>query len=183
MLYQPPDKSFMIEERIRRIAIVGPESTGKTTLAKDLAESLNTSWVPEYAREYIEQLNRSYHQQDLLHIARKQIEIEDALISQANTFLICDTNLVVLKIWSEYRYGNLDSWINQQLHKRIYDCYLLTACDVPWEFDPQRENPDDRQVLFDQYESFLANQKLPYFVLKGGRQERKERAIEIISDL
>ena len=91
---------------INRIAIIGPESTGKSTLAKELAEYYKTVYVPEVARFYIDELKRSYNQNDLLEIAKLQCDEEDKLLHQANEILICDTNLLVIKIWSEFKYGN-----------------------------------------------------------------------------
>lgn len=168
---------------IKKIAIVGPESTGKTTLARQLAEKYQTKWVPEYAREYLEGLNRNYVQDDLLIIAREQLRKEEQFEISANELLICDTNLVVIKVWSEYKYGSLDNWIENQVENRNYELYLLTNCDIPWEYDVFRENPDDREVLFLQYESFLKKKKLPYVVIEGSKAERLAIAIENINNL
>ncbi|MEL7145411.1 MAG: AAA family ATPase, partial [Bacteroidota bacterium] len=87
------------------------------------------------------------------------------------------------KIWSEYKYGNLDQWIKDQLVERTYDLYFLTSCDVPWEYDSQRENPHDRKVLFDRYRDFLKECNVPFHVLEGNQEQRLEEALQIISDL
>lgn len=172
-----------MDKLIKKIAIVGPESTGKTTLARQLAERYNTQWVPEFARQYLKELNREYQREDLLNIAKGQLNNEKVLEANANSLLICDTNLVVIKVWSEYKYGTLDEWIQNQIDQRNYDFYLLTSYDIPWVYDVQRENPNNRKFLFDQYESFLIDNKLPYMVIKGSRKERMKQAIEIISNL
>ena len=173
----------MINNQIFRIAIVGPESTGKTTLAQDLAKHLQTSWVPEFARQFLEDLGRDYEKTDLVTIARGQLATEDEKLRDASGYLICDTNLVVIKIWSEYKYGDLDQWIQDQLMERSYDLYLLTDCDIPWEYDSQRENPYDRKILFERYRDFLKECEVPFHVLRGSREERLSTALQIISDL
>ncbi|MEL6559299.1 MAG: ATP-binding protein [Bacteroidota bacterium] len=173
-----------MDNSIRKIAIVGPESTGKTTLAKQLAEKYETKWVPEYAREYLEALDRNYVKDDLLVIARGQLQSETQYETSARELLICDTNLVVIKVWSEYKYGSLDKWIEHQLENRSYDLYLLTNCDIPWEEDVLRENPENREYLFKQYEAFLKESQLPYVVIEGSEEEeRLAMAIKNINNL
>ena len=173
----------MTEDAICKIAIVGPESTGKTTLTGQLAAHYGTNWVPEYAREYLDSLKRDYRREDLRKIAEGQLHREDEKLRSANRYLFYDTNLVVLKIWQEHKYGESDPWIDDQLRKRHYDLYLLSACDVPWEYDPQRENPHDRTVLFEKYQHVLEQMNVPYHVLEGGEEQRFNKAIQIISNL
>lgn len=172
-----------MDNQILRVAIVGPESTGKTTLAQGLAAHLQTNWVPEFARQYLEELGRDYVQADLVTIAKGQLQTEDKKSQDASRYLICDTNLLVIKIWSEYKYGAMDPWIEDRMLERSYDLYLLTACDVPWEYDEQRENPLDRKILFERYLDFLKHRDLPFHVLAGNREERLKAALQIISDL
>ena len=104
--------------------------------------------MPEYAREFIDRLNRDYQESDLVDIAKGQIASEVNLEAQANNLLICDTNLLVLKIWSEYKYGACDQEILDLIKKRKYDLYLLTYIDVPWADDPQREHPHLRDFFY-----------------------------------
>lgn len=169
--------------RIRKIVVIGPESTGKSTLAASLATHFDTVWVPEYAREFIDRLNRDYQESDLIDIAKGQIASEVNLEAQANNLLICDTNLLVLKIWSEYKYGACDQEILDLIKKRKYDLYLLTYIDVPWSDDPQREHPHLRDFFYSAYKNELAARNLPFVEIKGEFYERKKRAIEAIDSL
>ena len=110
---------------VKKIAITGPESTGKSTLARKLADHYKTVWVPEYARTYIDKLKRPYEQHDLAEIAKGQIFYEKDLIQKASEYLFCDTELTVIKIWSEYKYGNIEPFLISEHNKSSYDLYLL----------------------------------------------------------
>jgi len=162
-----------------KIVVTGPESTGKSTLSKALAQAFDAIWVPEYARKYLDQLNRPYQQQDLLKIARGQVESEYQLQQQAS-INICDTDLTVIKIWSEYKYGNCHPWINEHLRENRADLYLLSYPDLAWEPDPQRENPLDRNELFDLYQSLLMDLQVEYKVIKGVGKERLDHAKRVV---
>jgi NadR type nicotinamide-nucleotide adenylyltransferase len=156
---------------------VGPESTGKSTLAEALANHFHTEWVKEYAREYIDNLGRPYNQEDLTHIAMGQIKAENELLSRAKRIIICDTNLLVIKIWSEHKYGHCDPEIIKELENRKYDLHLLTNVDIPWQNDPQREHPRLRQYFYDIYLKELQNQKLNYKEIKGDTDQRISSAV------
>ncbi len=169
--------------KVIRIAIVGPECTGKTDLARFLANHYKTQWVPEFAREYIESLDREYNQQDLIHIAKGQLALEDELAAKANRFLFCDTNLVVIKIWSEFKYHNIDPEILALMNARKYDLHLLTDVDLPWEDDPLREHPDKRQELFDLYEAELIKSKTRFVKINGDYTERRSKAVQAVQQL
>ena len=166
---------------VKRIAVVGPESTGKSELSQQLARELNTEWVPEYARFYLDRLDRPYEQSDLLEIAKGQLAWEDDKAIYANEYLICDTNLIVTKVWSDHSYGSTDEWIEESLKERIYDAYLLTDIDVPWRPDPQREHPQLREYFFDVYKSYLEKHGLPYSVVKGIEGDRLQSAMAGLS--
>src|SRR5262245_33143576 len=127
--------------RMKKIAIVGPESTGKTTLAEKLSEHYHTAFVPEYAREYIGKLKRKYTLQDIEIISRKQLELEDEKAKGTGKVLFCDTNLIVSKIWAENSFGECPQWISEEIKNRHYDFYLLMDIDLPWVADEQREHP------------------------------------------
>ncbi|MTI31738.1 AAA family ATPase [Xanthovirga aplysinae] len=168
---------------ILRVAITGPESTGKSTLAQDLANYYQTLWVPEFARSYLNQLDRPYREEDLVEIAKGQIRSEEINAKKANKLLICDTELTVLKIWSEYKYGQCHPWIIKELLKHSYDLYLLTSPDIPWEDDPLREHPEEREKLFDVYLKELKGRKLPISIISGTPDIRKSTAIRVIDHL
>jgi NadR type nicotinamide-nucleotide adenylyltransferase len=164
-----------------KVVITGPESSGKTTLAKALAEHYLAPWVPEYARDYLNHLNQPYQEEDLLEIARGQVERENEAAAEKLDLLICDTSLVVIKIWSKYRYGRCHPWILEQIEQRPVDLYLLCSPDIPWEPDPQRENPDDRDELFKLYKRALKDK--PSVVIRGNESERLKQAISEIEHL
>jgi NadR type nicotinamide-nucleotide adenylyltransferase len=168
---------------LKRIAIVGPECTGKSTLALSLASHYQTQWVPEFAREFLNQLDRDYVQSDLVEIAKGQLAAEDEAAYKAKSVLICDTNLVVIKIWSEFKYGNCDSEIIQLLNSRKYDLHLLTDIDIPWENDPLREHPDKRQALFALYKSDLGKMKVPFIEISGSSEQRISKATQAIDNV
>lgn len=171
------------EPSIKRIAIVGPECTGKTQLAMSLADHYQTVWVPEYARHYIDRLNRGYVQDDLLKIARNQLFTEDELALAANQLLFYDTNLVVIKVWSEFKFGNCDPEILDLLQSRHYDLHLLTNIDVPWENDPQREHPDKREYFYNLYKDELTSLGINFVEIKGIANERLTMAIKVVDEI
>lgn len=171
----------MISKKMIKIVLTGPESTGKTTLAKQLAEYYQTSWVPEYARVYLNELDRPYEQEDLIHIAKGQIQMEQDRLSRANRFLFCDTAMLVLKVWSIVRYQNVDPFIATKLQERPYHFYLLCGTDVPWEEDPLREHPLERDMLLEHYRRELEQLQTPYSELWGDAQERLSKAVALIN--
>ena|ERR1700722_10837709 len=170
-------------DNIIRIAIVGPESTGKSELSKDLAKHFNTCYVPEYAREYIGELERPYTIDDIVAISKGQMELEDQMAEKANKILICDTNLVVTKIWAEHVFKQYPDWILSNLKKRHYAFHLLTNIDTPWVTDPQREHPHLREYLFKKYRSELDNEKVAYTIISGIGNERLLQAIRAINKI
>ncbi|WP_143962678.1 AAA family ATPase [Litoribacter populi] len=165
-----------------KVVIIGPESTGKSTLAQGLAEYFGEPWVPEYAREYIDRIGRDYLYEDLLEIAKGQIREENRLENAARNLLFCDTNLMVIDVWSKHKYGQTDKWIIDTIKNRPYDLYLLTDIDMPWEEDPQREHPDPemRAYFFELYAKKIKQTKVPYSLISGSKKERLDKAIKII---
>jgi NadR type nicotinamide-nucleotide adenylyltransferase len=168
---------------IKRIAIIGPECTGKSELSKHLADYFHTTWVPEYARAYLDDLGRQYRQSDLVAIAKGQVQLEDEFARHANKILFCDTNLYVVKVWSNFKYGKTDQAILTEIEKRKYDLYLLTFVDLPWQADPLREHPDRRQELYSIYLQEMQNQPTPYVEIKGEGNFRKQTAIDAVEKL
>ncbi|HEY1033330.1 MAG TPA: ATP-binding protein [Flavipsychrobacter sp.] len=167
---------------IKKIVVIGPESTGKSTLSEALAKQLGTVWVPEYARGYLETLGREYEEHDLLKIAEGQLASEDALMQQANKYLVCDTDLYVLKVWSEAKYGRCHPHILEQIAHRAYDMYLLTYIDVIWQDDPLREHPlpDERQYFYNQYHDIVQHSGVPWVDIRGDETERLEAAMKAV---
>ena len=170
---------------IKKIVVIGPESTGKSTLSKALATSLNTIWVTEYARTFLTQTKGEYEELDLLTMAEGQLEAENSLEVNANRFLICDTDLYVFKVWSEHAYHQCHRWILEQIALRNYDLYLLTGIDMPWEADPLREhsNPHLRSYFYHQYKDIVQHSGVPWEAINGNPQERLERALDTINRL
>lgn len=127
---------------VKKIAIIGPESSGKTTLCEQLSRYFNEPWVPEYARTFLTHLNRSYTEEDLLHIAHEQWKSENQLIQTSNRFLFCDTDLSNIQLWSEEKYGQCAVPLLQLVAKQSYDAAILQTPSQEWLFDPLRETPD-----------------------------------------
>lgn len=169
--------------RLRKVVVVGPESTGKTTLSQALARHFHTLWVPEYAREYLDGLNRPYRETDLLAIAQGQIAFEEQLAQDANGLLICDTDLLVLKVWSMAKFGRCHQFILDNITTRNCDLYLLTGTDVPWESDPQREHPKRRDELWTLYQNELNSLGANYAEISGNPVRRLKQAISLVADL
>lgn len=169
----------------KKIVVIGPESTGKSTLSEALATSLQTVWVPEYARVYLEQRDGIYDEHDLLAIANGQLTAEDSALDMANKFLICDTDLYVIKVWSEHKYGRCHRWILEQIAARKYDLYLLTDIDFDWQDDPLREYPsiEMRQYFYNIYRDIVANSGAPYACISSTPGERLATALNAINVL
>jgi NadR type nicotinamide-nucleotide adenylyltransferase len=168
---------------IKKIVIIGPESTGKSTLCEQLAKHYNASWCPEYAREYLLTNGTHYTADDLLIIAKEQIKLEEKMVANAkNNLLFIDTNMYVLKVWSEFVFGKCDSWILNQVVQRTYDLYLLCNTDLPWQKDELREYPDllTRRQLYLQYKDHLINQSVPWSEVSGTREARLSNAIAAV---
>ena len=168
-----------------KVVVIGPESTGKSTLSAQLATHYQTVWVPEYARQYLEELPRPYERHDLLTIAEGQLALEDKLAEQANKVLICDTDLHVINFWSEHKYGGTDPWIVKQVASRHYDLYLLTYIDIPWEEDPLREYPDPaiREYFYDIYKKIVNASGTPWVEIRGSMEERISLATAAVDNL
>ncbi|MCC9137226.1 AAA family ATPase [Pontibacter silvestris] len=166
-----------------KIAITGPESTGKSTISEKLAQHYNTVWVPEYARSYVGNLNRPYNIEDVEAIAKGQLELEQKLLSDANKLIFADTDLVVIKIWCEHAYGYCPDWILEKLRQQNYNLYLLMGVDLPWEPDPQREHPHLRQFFYDWYKRELITLGVPFVEISGQHEARLQQALQHVGTL
>ena len=171
--------------RPKRILILGPESTGKSTLAEKLAKHFAEPWVPEVAREYLEKLDRPYAYDDLLQIGKQQMRTEDELAMQAQHYLFCDTDLRVIQVWSQHRYGKVDPWVLEELARRTYDLILLCAPDLPWQADPLREHPEleMRQQFFEIYQQLSQASGIPWILISGDTAQRLSTAIQAVVSL
>jgi NadR type nicotinamide-nucleotide adenylyltransferase len=166
-----------------KIVLIGPESTGKTTLAEQLTAHFDAALVPEFARSYIDALDRPYTAADLPRIAHGQLEAEAAAERQRPDLIICDTDLIVLEVWAAVKFGEVSPEILQPIAERHYDLYLLCGTDIPWQPDPQRENPHDRDFLYDLYVQRLQFYGKRYVSLFGNRAARFQEAVAAIETL
>jgi nicotinamide riboside kinase len=189
---------------LKKIVVIGPESTGKSTLCEGLAAYFRCPWVPEYAREWLTRHGMGYTYEDLLVIAKGQVEGEEEAASQIPVrakrdgkeeaggregampkLLFIDTDMYVMKVWSEFVFGRCELWILDQIARRKYDGYLLCRTDLPWAPDPLREYPDPgrREKLFHIYRDCLINQSVPWVEIGGGEGKRLETAIEAVKKM
>lgn len=170
---------------MKKIVAIGPESTGKSTLCTSLARYFSAPLCPEYAREYLKQNGKNYTYDDLLRIAIGQVKLEDEII-QYNTgqpeYYFIDTDLYVLKVWSEYVFGKCHPFILEQIAIRKYDFYLLCNTDLPWVEDELREYPDEarRIELFHIYKDLLTQQSTPWIIIEGDETARLQTAMTAI---
>lgn len=170
-----------------KVVLFGPESTGKSTLAKRLADHYHTVFVPEFSRIYAEEklhFGKTLTVNDVLPIAKGQMQLENTLTPQANKVLICDTDLLETKVYSEAYYnGVCDLVLEKYALQNTYDLYFLTYIDMPWEADHLRDRPHDREAMFKAFENALTTYNKPYILLKGSIDERFMRAVEHIDEL
>ncbi|HZK69211.1 MAG TPA: ATP-binding protein [Paludibacter sp.] len=166
-----------------KVAILGPESTGKSSLAKSLAEYFITDWVPEYAREYIENLTDTYTYKDVCNIAKKQIEQEKEYTTKSSEkegYIFFDTELIITKVWFEYKFGLVPDFLSEQLATGFFDYYLLCAPDLPWIPDPVREHGNDREFFLNWYKREIEQLNKPYSIITGIGNQRIKNALEAL---
>ncbi len=179
------------------MVILGPESTGKSTLCRMLAEHFKTLWCPEYAREYLELHGTAYQFEDLLKIAKGQQVLESGFLEQlmkeksgdkrekSNSLLFVDTDQYVMKVWCEYVFGDCHTWILRQIASSSGALYLLCKPDLPWVADHLREYPDEkpRQELYHMYRDLLIHQTVPWLEISGNYEERFQMASKAVEVL
>jgi len=168
---------------LKRIAITGPESTGKTRLATELSACFHTALVPEYAVSYLDKHGPHYTADDILQIARGQLKLENEMAKKGGQLLFCDTDLLVTKIWSLVVFGKVPQWIDKVIVEHPYDLYLLCYPDLEWQPAPYRENPEDREYLFDLYEKEVKDLSVRYRIVKGKGQNRLDKAIAFVNEV
>ena len=171
-----------------RIVLYGPESTGKTTLAKALAAAYSTTWAAEFARDYLQkkwdETQTVCTQEDLITIAQGQLATENKALKEAKKVVFCDTNILVTQVWSETHFdGYCDPRIQAWARNFHYDYYFLTAIDVPWQADDLRDRPHQRAAMFNSFKAKLREKKLPFSVLEGSHEARMEKAKTQINEL
>jgi len=171
-----------------KVVLFGPESTGKTTLSDQLARHYNTVWAPEFARKYLQDKwnneRKTCEADDLIPIAIGQMKLENKLAKKADKILICDTDLLETKVYSEEYYGGfVDIDLDKAAKENEYDIYLLTYIDTPWKADDLRDRPDERLEMFTAFENALKTHNKPYLLLKGDKETRLKNAITTIDKL
>ena len=166
---------------IKKIVITGAESTGKSTLTKELASHFKTSFVPEYARTFVENLDRKYDYEDLTHIAQMQMKLVRETEKDAQEYLFIDTFLIIMKIWFEEVFNKYPEWIDDTFYHNQIDLYLVCNTDIPWISDSVRENGGlKRENLHKKYINQLDYYKLPYKIVSGVDSERTNMALKYI---
>ncbi len=167
--------------KIKRVALIGPESTGKTTLCQELADHFKTHWVPEYARDYMARLHRDYTLDDIEHCSKKQLEREDELLQEAKQFLFSDTELIIAKVWCEDVFKICPAWMEKKIIEKKYDLYLLASPDLPFVPDSVRENPKRRDYFFSLYKQELEKRKFDFSIIDGKGTTRFKNALKAIT--
>lgn len=175
-----------------KIVLFGPESTGKTALAQALAAHFDTTWIPEFARQYLENKQLYYQslgitsneiclEEDILPIVKGQIESEIVALSIADKVLFFDTNPVQTRVYVQHYYARYYDWLDIMIENRTYDYYLLTNLDVAWQADPLRDRPDKRQLMFELFKNELIANNLPFSEVTGTGNTRINNAIAIVN--
>ena len=166
--------------RAKRIVLIGAESTGKSTLCKQLTNHFNAKMEPEYARAYIEALRSTYTYTDVLHIAKKQMETHCSL--RNSDWVFYDTDLIITKVWLDVVFGKVPGFINDAIMLLKPDMYLLCDTDIVWQYDPVRENSGSQRLgLQKRYIDEIKATGVPFFTVSGNGNERLNSALKAIS--
>ena len=175
---------FIFIFSLKRIIITGPESSGKTTLAQKLALEFDTLFVPEYARIYLASKGTEYELTDIVNIGIGQLALAESLASTMTEkpFVFIDTWILELRIWAKYRFGVVPDVLEEMYHEHPPDFYVLCSPDLAWQPDPLRENPQDRDVLFEIYQNTIIESNVPHFVISGTGERRDRRAFTLFRD-
>ena len=163
-----------------KVALTGPESSGKSTLTLALAKHFNVPHLLEYARTFLDRLDRPYVEEDLVPIAQGQLAQERKMAKGEGPIYFCDTSLLVMRVWGLYKFGRSDAQIKEMLLNHPADLYLLCSPDIAWTPDPLREHAAiaDREALFKLYKQNLDEFQLPYGLVEGQGQARVDLALQ-----
>lgn len=168
---------------LKRIAIIGPESTGKSWLAQKLATHYNTRMVDEYARSYFKNREFKYTAYNLVEIAKDQLKYENDIAKYCTDLIFCDTDFIVLKIWSQVVFNFVPDWIENQVVNHTYSLYLLCNLDVDWEPDTLRNNSHNRQYIYNLFVKELERNNVNYRVVVDIDDNRLKNAINFVDEL
>lgn len=175
---------IFLKKPLKKIAIIGPESTGKSTLSKWLTEKLDADLVPEMARNYLSEKGLDYTVEDIYNIAKIQYAKEVDLASKTKTkYLICDTDLICILVWLDFYSYPIEKGLIEKIKNNTYDLFLLMDIDIEWEEDTLRANPQDRSYLFQRFIYFLEKYKKKYAIISGHGDSRYENALQAIMNL
>jgi len=163
-----------------RIAFTGPESSGKSTLAKAVSGAMQGAYVEEFARTYLEEEGPEYDIEDLDIMAQGHA---DAIRNTADALQLIDTDFIVYKVWSEHKYDSASPLIHRLVSENWFDLHVLCAPDIPWESDELRENPDDRDTLFLRYVETLEKLRKSYIIVEGPHDKRLKKIEQAIKQL
>jgi len=170
---------------IARIVFYGPESTGKTTLAITMAQHFNTQWVPEYARDLLQQkfdkTGKACEASDIQPIVEGQLKTENELIEQANQFLFCDTDPLETYVYAKAYFPHSDfSWLDKLNKKLNYKHYFLTYIDTPWEADDLRDKPNERLNMYQFFLEELKRRNKNFTILRGDLKTRTQQVLQTL---
>ena len=171
---------------VRRVVIIGSESSGTTTLARALAEHYRTTWVPEYGRTYSEgrvHSSQPWRSDEFVHIATEQVRMEDALETLANRVLICDTDAFATAIWHERYMGTPSADVKRLAASRRYDLYVVTDVNIPFQRDDIRDGESFRQWMQDRFIEELSKNSTPMMLVTGPHEERFAAAVKRIDEI
>ncbi len=173
-----------VMKKLQRIIITGPESTGKSTLAEQLANHYQSAFLPEYARTYIESLNRAYNYNDLISIAKMQVKLEKEAIKKAQNYLFIDTGLIITKVWFQEVFNKYPVWLDKAIVDYLPDFYLICNFDLAWKNDSVRENGSDerRAYLMNKYIQEIKHYGIKYYIISGKEKTRLKNAVNFIEN-
>lgn len=165
-----------------KIAFTGPESTGKTSLSMLVAETFDGIYIPEFSRTFLEKTNGFYEEGDLDSIARGQFSDLVSHLANANRLVVSDTDMTVMKVWSQFKYGRVSAVIEQLYQEESFDHLFLCDTDIPWVEDPLREHPERREELFAMYLELIHAKTKNFTIVNGSLEERLNQVQQVLEE-